>query len=204
MALEDVMRTIVSTAREQAREMEKKALKERDDILSKARRESESQRKSQLGVAMDEMEARLERERSSQRFSQSKYLLVVRKEMLDQLRGKFRKAVEDMPPKEHEALLDSLLKSAREQMPKGAVSVCARDAPLAKKLLKGMGGYELGEEIDCLGGAVVTAPDGDVSLDLRYDTFLEEVWRDSLLTISQGMFGEGDGAPDEPAEWSDE
>ena len=119
---------------------------------------------------------------------------MVRKEMLDELQERFRDAVSGMPEHEHRRLLEVILKSARGSMEKGTISVCKRDRPAAQAILKGMAGYELGEDISCLGGAVVTAPDGEVSLDLRYETVLEDVWKEDLHHISSVLFGEAGNA----------
>ena len=191
MALEDVMDAIVHKARKERDGMVEDAQRRAKTMLEEAGAEGERRGKERFDSASRAMEKRLEGEMSSLRFAEYREGLLVRKEMLDELRSSFRAAVSGLDEAQHARLLASLLRAANEAVPEGKVSVRAQHRMMAMDIIRDIRGYTLGDDIECLGGAMIVAPDGNTIYDLRYDAIVDDVWRESLYDISSRLFGGG-------------
>jgi vacuolar-type H+-ATPase subunit E/Vma4 len=51
-------------------------------------------------------------------------------------------------------------------------------------------GFDMGEDIEGLGGFVLESKDGSSMLDFRFDMILEEAWKSSLAEINKILFNE--------------
>jgi len=65
-----------------------------------------------------------------------------------------------------------------------------RPALEKSKPKKGEDDFEVGDDIDGLGGFVLEAPDGSVVLDYRFDALLEQSWTKALPAVTSALFGE--------------
>ena len=50
-------------------------------------------------------------------------------------------------------------------------------------------GYEMGDDVDGLGGFMLEAEDGTLSFDLRFDTLLEDAWVEQRAAVNETLFG---------------
>ena len=173
-------------------EAERKLKSLRSDIISKAEREC-----SQIKTEMV----------ASARQANQKSILIARREELDATKVSVREMVGSANLKGRSSLLKSLVAEARgdakaesARSKKGNAKMILRpvgvDRPALEKgepkkaKKKGGGDFEVGDDIDGLGGFVLEAPDGSVVLDYRFDALLEQSWTKALPAVTTALFGE--------------
>ena len=169
-------------------EAERKLKSLRSDIISKAEREC-----SQIKTEMV----------ASARQANQKSILIARREELDATKVSVREMVGSANLKGRSALLKSLVTEARgdakaesARSKKGDAKMILRpvgvDRPALEKSKpkKGEDDFEVGDDIDGLGGFVLEAPDGSVVLDYRFDALLEQSWTKALPAVTTALFGE--------------
>ena len=150
-------------------EAERKLKSLRSDIISKAEREC-----SQIKTEMV----------ASARQANQKSILIARREELDATKVSVREMVGSANLKGRSALLKSLVAEARgdakaesARSKKGNAKMILRPVGVDRPALeKGGNDFEVGDDIDGLGGFVLEAPDGSVVLDYRFDALLEQSW----------------------------
>ena len=169
-------------------EAERKLKSLRSDIISKAEREC-----SQIKTEMV----------ASARQANQKSILIARREELDATKVSVREMVGSANLKGRSSLLKSLVAEARgdakaesARSKKGNAKMILRpvgvDRPALEKGKPKKGGddFEVGDDIDGLGGFVLEAPDGSVVLDYRFDARLENSWTKALPAVTSALFGE--------------
>ena len=164
-------------------EAERKLKSLRSDIISKAEREC-----SQIKTEMV----------ASARQANQKSILIARREELDATKVSVREMVGSANLKGRSSLLKSLVAEARgdakaesARSKKGNAKMILRPVGVDRPALeKGGNDFEVGDDIDGLGGFVLEAPDGSVVLDYRFDALLEQSWTKSLPAVTTALFGE--------------
>ncbi len=169
-------------------EAERKLKSLRSDIISKAEREC-----SQIKTEMV----------ASARQANQKSILIARREELDATKVSVREMVGSANLKGRSALLKSLVTEARgdakaesARSKKGDAKMILRPVGVDRPALekgkpkKGEDDFEVGDDIDGLGGFVLEAPDGSVVLDYRFDALLEQSWTKALPAVTSALFGE--------------
>ena len=173
-------------------EAERKLKSLRSDIISKAEREC-----SQIKTEMV----------ASARQANQKSILIARREELDATKVSVREMVGSANLKGRSALLKSLVAEARgdakaesARSKKGNAKMILRPVGIDRPSLeksgpkkakkKGGDDFEVGDDIDGLGGFVLEAPDGSVVLDYRFDARLENSWTKALPAVTSALFGE--------------
>lgn len=173
-------------------EAERKLKSLRSDIISKAEREC-----SQIKTEMV----------ASARQANQKSILIARREELDATKVSVREMVGSANLKGRSSLLKSLVAEARgdakaesARSKKGNAKMILRPVGIDRPSLeksgpkkakkKGGDDFEVGDDIDGLGGFVLEAPDGSVVLDYRFDALLEQSWTKALPAVTSALFGE--------------
>jgi V/A-type H+-transporting ATPase subunit E len=182
MELETVVQDLLSRGQAEAAEIRRAAEAERERILREAQAEGErivalrereakeaSERLRIQGIARAELEGR-------------KVVLSARKEILDQV---YRTALERLGSHpESRDWLRSLLERHAAEWRQGKVSCNARDAEFVRPIV----GANFGSAIDCVGGVVIDSADGSRRTDLRFETLLTDVWRDSVKEVAEVLW----------------
>src|SRR5439155_7268370 len=95
----------------------------------------------------------------------------------DMLKHVYEKIIEKLSDLEDGgAILQSLLKARASDWRTGKVYCNEKDATAVRAVV----GSSFGGTIDCVGGIVIESGDGTHRIDLRYETLLADVWRDSI------------------------
>jgi V/A-type H+-transporting ATPase subunit E len=182
MELETVVQDLLSRGQAEAAEVRRAAEAERERILREARAEGErivslrnqeaketAERLRIQGIARAELESR-------------KVVLSARKELLDEV---YRTALERLGNHpESRDWLRTLLDRHASAWRQGKVSCNARDAEIVRPIV----GENFGSTIDCVGGVVIDSADGSRRTDLRFETLLAEVWRDSIKEVAEVLW----------------
>jgi V/A-type H+-transporting ATPase subunit E len=182
MGLETVIEDVLARGRSEAEEIRRATLAERERILQDARTEG-----AKL-LAQRELEAKQATERARiqalarAELESKKIVLSAQKELLDQV---YAAVLEKLPRlAEGEGLLRSLLQAHAEEWRNGKVSSNARDAEAVKAIV----GKNFGGTVECVGGVVIDSADGSRRIDLRFETLLADIWRDSIKEVAEVLW----------------
>jgi V/A-type H+-transporting ATPase subunit E len=178
MGLESVIEEILARGKTESEEIRRSAQAERERILQDARTEG-----AKL-LVQREQEARLVAERTRiqdlarAELESKKIVLTAQKEVLDQVHAKVLErlaSAQDTAP-----LLRRLLEANVAEWRTGKVFSSARDVAAVRAVVA----PSFGGTIDCVGGFVIESLDGTRKTDLRFETLLEDIWRDSIREVA--------------------
>jgi V/A-type H+-transporting ATPase subunit E len=182
MGLESVIEDVLVRGRSEAEEIRRATAAERERILQDARAEgakllARREREAREAVERARIQALARAELESK-----KIVLSAQKEILDQV---YAAVLERLPRlAERETLLRSLLQAQAEEWRTGKVYCNARDADLVRSIV----GPRFAGTIDCVGGVVIESVDGSRRTDLRFETLLADVWRDSVREVAEVLW----------------
>ena len=83
-----------------------------------------------------------------------------------------------------EGLVQSLLRAHEEEWRNGKVYCNVRDADTVRSIV----GKNFGGTIECVGGVVIESADGSRRIDLRFETILADIWRDSIKEVAEVLW----------------
>ncbi len=178
MGLESVIGEILARGQAESEEIRRGAQAERERLLQEARAEG-----AEL-FARREQEARMAADRirvqdlARAELESKKTVLTAQKEVLDAVRAKVLEALAS--GRGTGPILRRLLDANAADWRAGKVYSNARDAAAVRAVV----GASFGGTIDCVGGLVIESLDGTRKTDLRYETLLEDVWRDSIREVA--------------------
>ena len=90
--------------------------------------------------------------------------------------------------KGRDKVLKSLLAQASDEAPPGMV---LKPVKIDRDFLaKNLSGFEMGDEIEGMGGFVLEDGKGSILMDYRFEGRLREAWDDRLGEVSNILFGE--------------
>ncbi|KAF5078782.1 V-type ATP synthase subunit E [Methanospirillum sp. J.3.6.1-F.2.7.3] len=190
MGLDAVIAEIKEKGRNEADTIVNEGSARKDEIMNAARQEVE---KIQLTVK-DEVEKNLShiisQEEAAAHLIVKRQVLNAQKDLMDQVYKQALDKITAMPESFHEEAITSLLKKAKEEIPKGKVSCAVRDEKILKKVLKEseFSAYTFGSVIETDGGIIVESDDGQLQVDYSYRTFLNQVWESGLKDASDSLF----------------
>jgi V/A-type H+-transporting ATPase subunit E len=177
MGIEEVRKEILDNARNQAKEILKEGEKEKKGLLASAE------------TRVDQIKEKLEKEAEKQieqykammlaeATSQSKrQKLALEKQLLNDVFEEAKQELEKLSSKKKEQHLKKLLDV---DFSYSKVYCSKKDVPLMKKhkpLVKEM-----------LGGVILENKDGDIRVDLSYETFLDNIKQDKVAEITKILF----------------
>ena len=186
MALDSVLLKIREAGEAECRAMLADAEAEAAKIKGDAEVEAESAEKADAQAVAAEIERLTTQELSSAEIEARKIVLNAQKEILDRLRDSVLDALVNLPAERPEALMKKLLKIAERDLPDGILRCAERDCDMVARNSR----YERGEPIETAGGFVVTAKDGSLTLDMRFETLVDDFWNRRLKEITERLFSE--------------
>lgn len=182
MGLEQVIEDVLTQGRSEAEEIRRATMAERERILADARAQGAkllAQREEQAREAAER--ARIQTLARAE-LESKKVVLSAQKELLDQV---YAAVLERLPRLgESEDLLRSLLKSHAGEWKDGKVYSNARDADTVRSIV----GARFAGTIECVGGVVIESADESRRTDLRFETLLADVWRDSIKEVAEVLW----------------
>ena len=182
MGLEAVIEDVLAQGRSEAEEIRRATMAERERILRDAREEGVrllSSREEEAAQAAERLRiqalARAELE-------SKKIVLSAQRELLDLV---YSTVLEKLPRmRESEGLLRSLLQVHAEDWRNGKVYCNERDADAVRSIV----GKNFGGRIESVGGVVIDSADGSRRIDLRFETLLADIWRDSIKEVAEVLW----------------
>ena len=190
MGLDAVIAEIKEKGRQEADTILQEGSARKDEIMNAA---SQEVGKIQQTVK-DEVEKNLShiisQEEAAAHLIVKRQVLNAQKDLMDQVYKQSLEKIISMPESFHEKAITSLLRKAKEEIPKGKVSCAARDEKILKNVLKEseFSAYTFGSVIETDGGIIVESDDGQLQVDYSYRTFLNQVWELGLKDASDALF----------------
>ena len=164
---------IIADAEQQAKKIEdeakSEAMKFSQGVQSRAERES-----SQLSVELV----------ASAKQANQKHLLIARREELDNTWETIRSSVGSPDLEGRSDILSELLSEASIN---GGDMILKPVSTDRKELEKS--DFALGDDIEGLGGFILESKDGSIVLDYRFDSRLDEAWKENIREVNNILFG---------------
>lgn len=182
MGLEVVLNQILARGAEEENGILGQAREEADRIVSDARARASDLLQRRKALTEQRADALRRELFSAAEFEARRHLLVVRRELSEDFRRRVLQALSKLPAARNQAMLAKLLERSKRDLPQGVVHARREDlAALAS------GAYQKGRELAMAGGFQLESRDGTILLDCRFETLLENQWR-QILTEAQPLF----------------
>ena len=188
MSLDKLASEIESMAKAEAKKIADDAKAEAKKITDDAKASVKEYRESAIGQAGRMSDQIAVESIAAARQRNQKRLLVARRAELDAAWEEVVSRVGSADLKGRGDILGSLLEKAAAEAGEGMVL-----RPVAadrEALSANSGGFQVGEDIDGLGGFVLESADGSVLMDYRFEGRLRDAWDSSLGEVSSILFGE--------------
>lgn len=182
MGLETVIEDVLARGRSEVEEIRRATLAERERMLRDARGEGAKMLATREHEGRQAAERARVQARARAELESKKTVLSSQKELLDQV---YAAVLEKLSrTADSGALLRSLLQSNAAEWRNGKVYSHARDADTVRSIV----GSSFGGTIECAGGVVIESADGSHRTDLRYETLLADIWRDSIREVAEVLW----------------
>jgi len=182
MGLERVVEEILSRGRAEAEEIRKAAHAERERMLQDARAEGAKLRLQREQEAGADAERHRIQDLARAELESKKIVLAAQKELLDRVYATVLQRLASFA--EHASIVRVLLASSQSDWRDGRVYASAGDAETVKAVV----GPRFAGTIETVGGIVIESADGSRKTDLRFETLLADVWRDSVREVAEVLW----------------
>lgn len=192
MGLEVVVEEIREIRQKEATAIRNEANEEARRILAAAEERAttiKQEAEAEVERQVQQMEAQ---EVSAAKLLVKREVLNAQKELLEEVYNATDGSISALPATFHEKVIRELLKKVAKEIKDGVVFSNTRDqkaVEAALSELKTLNGYSYGGIVEISGGVVVKSADGQLTVDLSYQTFLDEVWESGLKDASDILFG---------------
>lgn len=184
MGLDQVIEDVLEEGRKEAEATVEEAKQEADAILEEARSKAQAAKEARAQEAETRAAAERRRILASAELDAKKKRLDAEADVLAAIRSRVETRLKKLPDDERTRLLRTLVEdSGAADFGQGAE---ARGRPEDRETLEKLG-FTYAGEIDCIGGAVIESPDGNVREDLRFDAILDEVWREEMHGVASDV-----------------
>jgi V/A-type H+/Na+-transporting ATPase subunit E len=184
MGLEVVVNEIIQEGQKEAQRIEREGLEEAKAILEDARSKAEGILDERQQLADKEAERIRTQEAARTEFEAKRSVLTAKRALWERLKKETLQALSQLDEDTRRDYLDRLLENARKEIPRGTIHVRKEDTGLVKAA-----GFQVEGDLDGIGGLVVEDESGAVSLDLRFETLLQDLWPQVLKQESKRLFG---------------
>lgn len=193
MSLESVVEDIREQARTEAEEIRAAAEEEAEQIVAEAEAEATSITDDAEREAEREAQQLRDQQLSSANLEAKQIRLQARREVLDEVRETVEERLTALGEDERRELTSTLLEAALDEFADDEALVIhgrESDESLLASLTEDADRLTVGDPIDRLGGVVVEGTTTRMRVDNSLDAVLDEVWENSLRSISDELFEE--------------
>ena len=190
MGLDAVIAEIKDKGRKEADTIVQEGSARKDEIMKAAGLEVEKVQQTVKGEVEKNLSHIISQEEAAAHLIVKRQVLNAQKDLMDQVYRQALEKITSKPESFHEEAITSLLRKAKEEIPKGKVSCATRDEKILKNVLKEseFSAYTFGSVIETDGGIIVESDDGQLQVDYSYRTFLNQVWESGLKDASDSLF----------------
>ena len=188
MSLDKLAGEIEAMAKAEAKAVTDEATTEAKQIADEAKNTVSSYREEAIANASRMCDQIAVESIAAARQRNQKTLLVARRAELDATWEEVLSRASSPDMKGRNEVLKHLLTQASDEAPSGMVLKPVKTD--RDFLAKNSSEFEIGEEVDGLGGFVLEDTDGSVLMDYRFEGRLRNAWDDRLGEVSSILFGE--------------
>ncbi|HLB68963.1 MAG TPA: V-type ATP synthase subunit E family protein [Thermoplasmata archaeon] len=185
MGLEQVVDEILARGRVEAEEIRSRGRAERERMLQDGRADGARLHNQREQEAREAAERRRVQDLARAELESKKTVLAAQKGVLDAVYAMVLKRLEVLA--DRASITRALLAANESDWREGKVYANARDETAAKEAV----GSHFAGTIDCVGGVVIESSDGTRKTDLRFETLLADVWRDSIREVAEVLWPTG-------------
>jgi V/A-type H+-transporting ATPase subunit E len=178
MGLETVIEELLTEGRSEVEEIRRVTLAEREKTLADARAEGAKLLERREREAKEAAERLRVQALARAELESKKVVLSARKALLDEVYSKVLQELSRTP--EAAQWLRALLEVNAAEWRNGKVHSNARDSDAVRKIV----GANFAGTMEFVGGVVIDSEDGTHRTDLRFETLLSDVWRDSIKEVA--------------------
>lgn len=176
MGLDAVVDEILAQGKQEQEGILRKADEEADAIRQDAERKAKEVRQKRQREAEQRKQA-LEREiLGASEFEARRSYLSVQRELLTDFRRRVLETLSQLPQDRNTAILKKLVADAKKELPAGRVHGRKQDLDFLVDQ-----GFEKGDAIGCAGGFLLEGAGGEVQLDYRFETLVDDEWKQILV-----------------------
>lgn len=182
MGLEAVIEDVLARGRAEVEELRRAASEERERILRETRAEGAKLLEAREREAKQAAERARVQALARAELESKKVVLSAQKGLLDEV---YRTVLESMSRgAEGGTALRSLLEAHAAEWRTGRVYSNAKDADTVRSVVAA----NFAGTIECVGGVVIESADGSHRTDLRFETLLTDIWRDSIREVAEVLW----------------
>jgi len=182
MGLEQVVDELLARGRAEAEEIRRATLAEREKILQDARAEGAKLLEHREREGKEAAERIRVQALARAELESKKIVLSAQKGLLDEVYAKVLDRLGRM--EESREWTRALLQANAVEWRNGKVYCNARDADTVRSIV----GANFGGLIDYVGGVLIESADESHRTDLRFETLLADVWRDSIRNVAEVLW----------------
>ncbi|MCX8146925.1 MAG: V-type ATP synthase subunit E family protein [Candidatus Woesearchaeota archaeon] len=183
MGLEEVKREIIEKAEKEARGIIEEGRKESNAIIEEINQKISEYRKEAENEAEKIIETMERREIAGVEFDVKKMMLDKKKEVIDSVFSYVKKKLIEMPEKQRERYIRSLVEKAKSEIKVKCIYGNKQD----KKIIEKIPAVKY-KEADICGGIIAENEDGTIRIDYSYDEILEQIQKENLRQIAEMLF----------------
>ncbi len=184
MGLQEVKEEVLDRAQKESQAIIAEAQKEAERIRKEAEARIREYRQKAEEAARYTLEIMEKRELAQAEFDGRKALLKKKRDSIEAVMKEVSASLAELPDKKREEYLRRLLDKASKEIDVATVFVNPKDRPFFQK----MKNIECKTKESMLGGLIAQTGDGKVSIDERYDTFLDDLGERHLPELSKLLF----------------
>ena len=185
MALDNVRKDIIESAKAQAAEQMQAAQKEAAAVLADAEAKISEMRKREGKKLEEALEHLRRQELSSAELESKKIVLAKQKEILNRAFQESLAALEDSKPATKKQYYAMMVEAT-----KGLLDEPKIYCPMGEKArLKDVKAHSIVEDEGITGGLVLESQDGSVRVDMQFSTILQSAWDKELKSLSDILVG---------------
>ena len=179
MGLESVIEDLLDQGRSEVEDIRRATLAEREKILQDARAEGAKLLERREREGKEATERLRIQSLARAELESKKIVLSAQKELLDEVYAKVLDKLRRLP--ESGEWVHALLQANAAEWRNGKVYCNGRNAETVRSIV----GANYGGTIDYVGGVLIESADGSHRTDLRFETLLADVWRDSIREVAE-------------------
>ncbi len=183
MALDEVVEEVISSAKNEAKRITEEGKKEAKKILSKAEKEAKEYEERFRKETEKMLEALEKKTMASAELEATKIIMEARKTIMEDFVKSLLETLSKLDKKKKEKLLGSLAEMVRNEMKVHTIYCNKNEENIIKQLFKNV----KIKHIDCAGGFIAENKEGDLSMDLTYETLVNRIKLDLLKILDSGL-----------------
>lgn len=186
MSLENVLNEIHSQGQKEIANIFAEGKQEAERIMAEAKEKLKKIEAAKKKETDDKIKQLRIQELSIAELDAKKNVLNMQKGLLDKLRKEVLQKLKEMPADKNQQFLAKLIERSKIEFESGKVYCNSND----ERYVKANAPFTFGGTINCIGGILVENDDGSINMDFRYESILDDIWKDVMKDVSKVLFSQ--------------